>query len=64
MKEYKFSIPLTIRINDINDGKHVGYQNHLLFFQEVRIAYLNQFGYTESNVEGFGIMAAAAEVQI
>ncbi|MBW1616366.1 MAG: acyl-CoA thioesterase [Deltaproteobacteria bacterium] len=61
MKEFKFSIAATVRINDINYGNHVGYQNHFLFFQEVRIAYLKQFGYTELDIEGFGLMASSAE---
>lgn len=56
MHEFKFSIPLNIRITDVNYGNHVGYQNFLSFFQEARIAYLDQFGFSELNISGSGMI--------
>jgi len=63
MKEFKFSIPITVRISDINAANHVGYQNYFLFFQEARIAYLNQFGFSELNIDGFGMIISAVDCQ-
>lgn len=60
MNEFKFSIPLLVRVSDLNYGNHVGYQNFLSYFQEARIAYLAQFGYSERNIEGYGMIVAEA----
>ncbi len=60
MKRYPFSIPLTVRISDLNYGNHVGYQNFFSFFQEARIAYLKQFNYTEMDIEGHGMIVGEA----
>lgn len=60
MQTYTFFIPMAIRIGDINYGNHVGYQNFFLFFQDARIAYLNQFGYSEMDIAGFPMIVAEA----
>ncbi len=60
MTPYKFSIPMTVRVNDLNYGNHVGHQNYFSYFQESRVAYLNQFGYSELNIGGYGMIMAEA----
>jgi len=60
MKRFDFSIPLSVRVNDLNYGNHVGYQNYFTYFQEARIAYLNQFGYSELDIEGCGMIVGEA----
>lgn len=60
MDTFKFSIPLTVRISELNYGNHVGYQNYLSYFQEARIAYLGQFGYSEMDIEGYGMIIGEA----
>ena len=60
MTPLKFSIPLTVRVNDLNYGNHVGYQNFFSYFQEVRMAYLGQFGYSEMDIEGHGMIISEA----
>jgi acyl-CoA thioester hydrolase len=60
MDSFKFSILLTVRVSDLNYGNHVGYQNYFSFFQEARIAYLGQFGYSEMDIEGYGMIIAEA----
>ena len=60
MNGFKFSIPLTVRINDLNYGNHVSHQNFFSFFQESRVAYLNQFGYSELDIGGYGMIMAEA----
>lgn len=60
MKRFNFSIPLTIRVSDLNYGNHVGYQNFFSFFQEARIAYLAQFEYSELDIGGCGFVVSEA----
>ena len=60
MDGYKFTISLRVRVGDLNYGNHVGHQNYLLYFQEARIAYLKQFGFSELDIAGRAIMVAEA----
>ena len=60
MDEFKFSISLRVRVGDLNYGNHVGHQNYFLYFQEARIAYLNQFGFSELDIDGLAMMIAEA----
>jgi acyl-CoA thioester hydrolase len=60
MNPFRFSIPLKVRVNDLNYGNHVGHQVYFSFFQEARAAYLNQFGFSELNIEGLGMIMAEA----
>lgn len=60
MTQYNFSIPLTVRVSDLNYGNHVGHQNFFSFFQEARIAYLRQFDYSELDIGGCGMLVAEA----
>ena len=61
MEKFKFSVPITVRIHDLNYGNHVGYQNYLVYFQEVRIAYLKQFGFSEGDIGGYRMLISSAE---
>jgi YbgC/YbaW family acyl-CoA thioester hydrolase len=60
MEPYRFSIPMTVRINDLNYAYHVGYQNFFSFFQEARCAYLMQFNYSEMDIEGYSMIVGEA----
>jgi acyl-CoA thioester hydrolase len=57
---FKFHISLAVRVSDLNYGNHVGNQNFLSYFQEARVAYLNQFGYSEMDMGGCGMILAEA----
>ena len=61
MSEFEFSIPITVRIGDINYGNHVGYHIYLLYFQEARIAYLKHLGFSEHDIAGYGMVVASVE---
>lgn len=61
--EFRFSIPYTVRIADINYGGHVSNAAVLSFFQDARIAYLKQFGYSELDIGGCGIILPEAHVR-
>lgn len=60
MSTFKFSIPLTVRVNDLNYGNHVGHQNFFAYFQESRVAYLQQFGFSELGIGDYGMLIAEA----
>jgi YbgC/YbaW family acyl-CoA thioester hydrolase len=60
MKTYHFSISMTVRSSDLNYANHVGYQNFFSFFQEARIGYLDQFQYSEMDIEGCGMIVGEA----
>ena len=60
MDPIQFFIPLTVRVSDLNYGNHVGHQNFFSYFQEARIAYLAQFGYSEMDIEGHGMIVGEA----
>jgi len=58
---YKTEIP--IRITDINYGGHLGNDSLLSIIHEARVRFLNHIGYSESNVEGNGIIMIDAAIQ-
>jgi YbgC/YbaW family acyl-CoA thioester hydrolase len=60
MTVFKFHRALTVRVNDLNYGNHVGHQNFFSYFQEARVAYLSQFGYSELDLGGCGMILAEA----
>jgi acyl-CoA thioester hydrolase len=49
-----FSIP--VRISDINYGNHVGNDAFVSIIHEARLQWLKQYGYTELQVEGIGLI--------
>lgn len=48
--EFRFSIEIDVRISDINYGGHLGNDRYLSFFQDARLRYLKQFGYSELSI--------------
>lgn len=60
---FRFFIPYTVRVADINYGGHVSNAAVLSFFQDARIAYLKQFGYSELDIGGCGIILPEAHVR-
>ncbi|MDD2734979.1 MAG: thioesterase family protein [Desulfuromonadaceae bacterium] len=59
---YHFFIPYIVRVADVNYGGHVSNAAVLSFFQDGRIAYLKQFGYSELDIGGCGIILPEAHV--
>jgi acyl-CoA thioesterase FadM len=51
---YSFKTELTVRITDINYGGHLGNADVLALMHEARVRFLQSFGYSEINIEGFG----------
>ena len=61
--KFIFRMELPIRITDINYGGHLGNDSLLSLIHEARVRFLNHLGYSESNVEGSGIIMIDAGVQ-
>lgn len=61
--KFVFSTEVILRISDINYGGHLGNDSVLSIFQEARLRFLNQFGYSEVNIEGSSIIMVDAVVQ-
>ena len=53
---YLFSTVMDVRISDINYGNHLGNDSVLSFVHEARTRSFRQYGYTEMDVEGLGII--------
>lgn len=47
---FRFSTEIDIRISDINYGGHLGNDRYLSIFQDARLRYLKQFGYSEMDI--------------
>jgi YbgC/YbaW family acyl-CoA thioester hydrolase len=64
MVGYRFTIPYTVRVADVNYGGHVANSAVLNFFQDARIAYLAHLGpFGELDIgEGCGIILPEAKV--
>ena len=58
MEGFRFSIPMTVRVSDLNYGNHVGYERYLTFFQEARMGYLARLGCSELDLYGAGIIVS------
>ena len=61
--KFIFSTEIPLRISDINYGGHLGNDSVLSIFQEARIRFLNQFGYSEINIEGSSMIMIDAAIQ-
>ncbi|NRP15537.1 thioesterase family protein [Marinobacterium sp. xm-a-152] len=59
---YLFSTVMDVRISDINYGNHLGNDSVLSFVHEARTRFFRQYGYTEMDVEGFGIIMTDSAV--
>ena len=55
-ENYLFSTVLELRISDINYGGHLGNDAVLSLIHEARVRFLKQYGYTETDIEGSGII--------
>lgn len=62
-EKFKFKTEIPLRITDINYGGHLGNDKILSLIQEARVRFLKEFGYSEMNFEGFGIIMIDAAVE-
>ena len=62
-EKFIYKTEIQIRISDINYGGHLGNDSVLSLVHEARLRFLKNLGYSESNVEGAGIIMIDAAVQ-
>jgi acyl-CoA thioesterase FadM len=62
-EKFIFKTELPVRITDINYGGHLGNDSVLSIVHEARVRFFKSLGYSESNVEGSGIIMIDAAVQ-
>ncbi|NIN00485.1 MAG: thioesterase [candidate division Zixibacteria bacterium] len=55
-KHFEFFVDIPVRIGDINYGGHLGNDSILSLVNEARIRFLNQNGFSESNIDGLGLI--------
>ncbi|MBI3579152.1 MAG: thioesterase family protein [Ignavibacteriales bacterium] len=53
---FQFSTEISIRINDINYGGHLGNDTVLSLVHEARVRFLKHLGFTEKDIGGNGII--------
>jgi acyl-CoA thioester hydrolase len=55
-EHFNFSTYIPVRITDVNYGGHVGNDTILTLMHEARVQFLNQYGYSETNLGGKSII--------
>jgi acyl-CoA thioesterase FadM len=51
-------VSVPVRVTDINYGNHLGNDAFVAIIHEARVQWLQQYGYTELNIEGAGLIIA------
>src|SRR5438552_15338896 len=53
---YPFATIIPVRITDINYGKHLGHVATAGIFHQARVLFLNENGFDEMNIDGYGVI--------
>ena len=56
-------VTIPVRITDINYGNHLGNDAFVSIIHEARMLWLRQYGYTELNIDGAGLILADLAVE-
>jgi len=59
---FTFSTEITVRIDDINYGGHLGNDSILSLVHEARVRFLKKFGFTEADIDGVGLIMTDAVI--
>lgn len=62
-EKFIFKTEIPIRITDINYGGHLGNDSLLSIIHEARVRFLKYLSFSESNVEGVGIIMIDSAIQ-
>lgn len=62
-EQFPFSTEIAVYVNHINYGNHLDNSALISLVSEARLRFLRSMGYSEMDVEGFGIIVADAAVQ-
>jgi acyl-CoA thioesterase FadM len=57
-QEFDFSTEIPLRISDINYGGHLGHDSVVSLTHEARVRFLREYGYSELNIEGSGLIVS------
>ncbi len=60
---FSFTTWIPVRITDINYGGHVGNHTVLSIIHEARMQFLQQYGYTEMNFGGVGMIMSDVGIE-
>jgi len=55
-EHFPFSTDIPVRISDINYNNHLGHDSIITLIHEARVRFLNAHGFTELDIEGFGLV--------
>ncbi|MCZ2443635.1 MAG: thioesterase family protein [Flavobacteriales bacterium] len=58
-----FTTRIKVRITDLNYGNHLGNDALLSLIHQARIEFLQNYGYTEQNIEGVGLIMSDVGIQ-
>ncbi|QTA91598.1 acyl-CoA thioesterase [Desulfonema magnum] len=61
-EKFEFSTHIPVRISDINYGGHLGNDAVLSLIHEARVRFFKQYGFTELDVDGAGIIMTDAVI--
>ncbi len=59
---FAFSTPMTVRIGDVNYGRHLGNDAVLALAHEARLLFLRKHGFSEIDAGGCGMIMADAAI--
>ena len=62
-QSFPFTTKIPIRITDINYGGHVGNDTILSIIHEIRIQFLNFYGYGELDLGGVGLIMSDVAIE-
>ncbi len=60
---FSFKTEIPVRITDLNYGGHVGNDTILSMLHEARVQFLTEFGYTELNLDGIGLIMSDVAIE-
>ncbi|MBS1921116.1 MAG: acyl-CoA thioesterase [Bacteroidetes bacterium] len=60
---FSFSTKIPVRINDLNYGGHVGNDAILTFIHEARMQFLGNWGYSELDFAGVGLIMSDVMIE-
>ncbi len=60
---FDFTTEIPVRITDLNYGGHVGNDSILSMIHEARIQFLSQYGYSEMNFSGVGMIMSDVAIE-
>ena len=61
-KRFSFHTDVGVRISDINYGNHLGNDAVLRLIHEARVRFLRQYGFSELDIGGFGLILTDAAI--